>query len=290
MKTINRVTNVTKNNLLKNVFFDLSIKDNNKYKSIYENKKENILKTKDNPIVKKLKIENKKQKLWQVTLYPVKSDLLTNELLNEYNSMDKKDNLVKISTVKQLYNLYNTLYNVLYNWQVHQDLFWFYKSYYKSKINNNWLVTNTKDIVTFEQSIHYFIMNILDNKVVTKKSIKKDYIVKLFIRFCQNELQDFNDLIVDWQQVNNDLTSYINSKYIYDKLNDNWQLDKLQVLFKDKEKLHNEYQQVLINIKQWIINKKDKEKLHNEYIKNVTNVNNKINRIKNSLKDSYLMQ
>jgi hypothetical protein len=63
MKTIRRVTYVTKKNLLQYVFFDLSIKDNKKYKSINENKKENILKTKNNPIVKKLRIDNKKQVL-----------------------------------------------------------------------------------------------------------------------------------------------------------------------------------------------------------------------------------
>ena len=290
--TIKKVVKTTIKNLLKDCFFELSIKDSNKYKSIYENKKENILKTNLNPIVKKLRIEsnNNNKKLWKVTLYPVKSDLLTSDLLNEYNNINKKDNLIKTSTIKQLYNLYNTLYNVLYNWEVKQDLFGFYKSYFKSKIDNDWLKIDLKKCLSFETAIHYFIMNILNDKVVTKKSIKKEYIVNLFIRFIQNDFNDFNDLIVDWQQVNNDLTSFINAKYIYDKLNDNWQLDKLQVLLKDKEKLHNEYKEVLINIKQWIINKKDKEKLHNEYIKKVTNVNNKINRIKNSLKDSYLMQ
>lgn len=291
MKTIRRVTNVTKKNLLQYVFFDLSIKDNKKYKSMNENKKENILKTKKNAIVKKLEIDNKKQVLWQVTLYKNQSDFVTNELLNEYNWMDKKDNLFKISTIKQLYNLYNTLYNVLYNWQVHQDLLWFFKSYYKSKINNNWLVTNTKDIVTFEQSIHYFIMNILDNKVVTKKSIKKDYIINLYIRFIQNEYsKEFDNYIMDWQLIDNWLSSYINSKYIYDSINTNWQLDKLQLLYSDKDKLQNEYKDNLIKIKEWIIDKKDKAKLHNEYIKKVTNINNKIKRIKDNVTSNYLLQ
>lgn len=291
MKTIRRVTSVTKKNLLQFVFFDLSIKDNKKYKSMNENKKENILKTKNNPIVKKLRIDNKKQVLWQVTMYKNQSDFCTNELLNEYNWMDKKDSLLKISTIKQLYNLYNTLYNVLYNWQVHQDLFWFFKSYYKSKINNNWLVTNTKDIVTFEQSIHYFIMNILENKVVTKKSIKKDYIINLYIRFIQNEYSnDFDNYIIDWQLIDNWLSNYINSKYIYDNLNTNWQLDKLQVLYSDKDKLQNEYKDNLIKIKEWLIDKKDKAKLHNEYVKKVTNINNKIKRIKDNVTSNYILQ
>lgn len=291
MKTINRVANVTKKNLLQFVFFDLSIKDNKKYKSMYENKKENILKTKNNPIVKKLRIDNKKQVLWQVTLYKNQNDLLTNELLNEYNWVNKKDNLIKINTIKQLYNLYNTLYNVLYNWQVKQDLFGFYKSYYKSKINNNWLVTDTKDIITFEQSIHYFIMNILDNKVVTKKSIKKDYIVNLYIRFIQNEYSNnFDNYIIDWELIDNWLSSYINSKYIYDSINTNWQLDKLQLLYSDKDKLQNEYKDNLIKIKEWLIDKKDKEKLHDEYVKKVTNINNKIKRIKDNVTSNYLFQ
>lgn len=291
MKNLRRVTNVTKSKILRDCFFELSIKDNKKYKSIYENKKENVFKNSDNKNknnVEKICIVDKNvKKLWQVTLYENKSQFTSSDLLQEYNNIKtdktKKDNY---NVTSQLYSLYNTLYNELYNWQTRQDLLWIYKTFYKVNVNNKWQKLSTKDLIEFESSIHYFIMNILDNKITLQKDgkVKKQYIINLYLRFLTSDYTySIENDLTDWQAIDNNLTSYVNSQYILEKLNINWQVDKLRILLQDKQVIIDNYKQVLMNIKTWLIDKKDKQKLQKEYNKKIalvtTNIKNLIKRI-----------
>lgn len=306
-KEILQTKKQTKKELLNWIFFELnSSNDFKNNKSMYENKKENLLKEnfciiKNNWEFKQVRNnenfqtllrtwENQKQ-LWKITLYSNKSILENTWLLEEYNWIDKsKKQLQKVSKIKVLENLYNSLFNVIYHWEVKQDLFWIFKSYNANKIKYNWLLQfDLKSQVEFENSINYFIMNILEDKNIIKKAIKREFIVWKYIQFLKsNSIQLIEEKAIDWEliQKQNDLEDIINTKYILEKLNSTWKIDKYIELLKEKQITIDTYAINRNRLKAWEI-KKDKKELHNEYKNKLNSINQKLKIIAKDLKIEF---
>jgi hypothetical protein len=180
------------------------------------------------------------RKLWQVTIYSNPINWLENPKIQE------------------LEKLYTSLYNVIYNNEVQQDLFGLYRLYYSSTINKKGLKIDLKSKIEFEASIHYFIMNILEDKINIKEvKINKSYIQQLYTRFlCNNTIQDIEDNCINWQAIEDNLQEYVNNKIIIDNLNSTWKLDKLQQVIKDIEDIQQEFKLAKIN-KDKAFNKKE---------------------------------
>lgn len=200
------------------------------------------------------------KKLWQVTLY------------------NNPINWLENTKIQELEKLYTSLFNVIYNNEVQQDLFGLYRLYYSSTINKKWLKIDLKSKVEFESSIHYFIMNILEDKINTKEvKINKSYIQQLYIRFLQNNtIKDIEDDSINWQAIEDNLQEYVNNKIIIDNLNSTWKLDKLQQVIKDIEDIKQAYKIARIN--------KDKSITSQEYKNNLSKLIHKKNTILKDIK------
>ena len=294
-KNLMQTKKKTKKDLLNWIFSDdLIVNKNKNEKPMYDKILEKNLKANNeySNVKTIVKTCNDTKKLGTLTLYKAKNPItFKSDLLKEYNKdLEKKDYLIKYSTIKTLEGLYNNLYKVLYNWDTKNDLFNIYKTYYTNTIGNDWLKNlDLKHKVQFEKSIDYFINAILDNKIVNPRIIKRDYIYKKYLQFLTyNTLENLEEQTTDGGLIENELQTIANYRYIIEKLNSTWKMQDLKNLLEMKETIIKEYKENRDLLKAWLIDK-EKKILKKDYDKALSSVMHKIKNIKKDIKiDLYI--
>lgn len=224
------------------------------------------------------------KKLGCIKLYNDKNVLtFKSNLLHDYNSENKnksKKRKLKKDDYKNLENLYTSIQAMENNKNGYIDLYW--KKVYKFKnnindkkyIQNQWLKMTLNEKVDYEKVISYFINNITTWKI-TNKRINKKYIDLLLTKIKTIDNIENLENTID----NCNIWEYINNKYIYEKLNTNWQLEKLYEIIKEKEDIQEKYKQ---------LTKKEKENEKENYEKLRDKIQHKEKRLKENIKKQYL--
>lgn len=229
--------------------------------------------------IKEHDLQLQKRELWKLCLYE-------KPIIENYEEEEK---------LKAIEVLYNVLYDCLYNRETSLNMFWIFKTYYKSSVIEwkywkAWLKFDLKSKIAFEYAITKVFNNVIDDVKKEEKHISLELLSKKIIYYISKEENSLESLIEEnfnEKMIENNLQEYINIKYIIDNINTttNWKLEKLQELIKEKEYIINEYKIKRLN---WLT-KEEKAKEHKEYKSKITNVESKIKRLKKDAKvDLYI--
>lgn len=223
-------------------------------------------------------------------------------ILESYNWIKKhKEKPLNYIEFWNLESLYNSIENYTLNKKQALDLYWILKTFLvndvndKKYISNLWKRLTLNELVDLEKVYTYFIENIVDWKT-SKARINLWYIEKLLNRIKKQEsLEDFQESLEELK----DFKENINNKFILEKLNTNWKIEKLMTLKEKENNIKIEYKNIRENLKEKYKNysrkekesliKQEKEKAYNEYKKSICNILVQEKRIKESLKIEYYL-
>lgn len=216
---------------------------------------------------------NKKQ-LWKICLYE-------QPIIENYEEEEK---------IKAIEILYNVLFDCLYNTTTNLNMFWIFKTYYKSSIIEwkywkSWLKYDLKSKIAFEYAISQVFNNVIENITKEEKHISLELLSKKIMYYISKEENSLDSLIEEnsnEEPITNNLQEYINIKYIIENINTttNWKLAKLEKIIQEKEYIENDYKIKRLN---WLT-KEEKAKEYKEYSKKHINTINKIKRLKKDIK------
>lgn len=224
--------------------------------------------------VKEYDLQLQKRELWKICLY-------AKPIIENYEEEEK---------LKAIEILYNVLFDCLYNRTTSLNMFWIFKTYYKSSIIEwkywkAWLKYDLKSKIAFEYAISQVFNNVIDNIEKEEKHISLELLSKKIMYYISKEENSLENLIEEnsnEQPIENNLQEYINIKYIIENINTttNWKLSKLEKLIQAKEFNENDYKIKRLN---WL-SKEEKAKEYKEYNRKEKYYINNIKRLKAKIK------